>query len=50
MSESVTIDRGANESPVRRGQKIASDLKTLLAEYVDKEFQKLTDQGSSFTC
>ena len=47
---SVTIEKGAQESPTREKPELVETLKTQLAEYVDAEFQKLTAQDTSFTC
>ena len=42
--------KGAQETPTREKPVVVENLKTQLAQYVDKEFQKLTAQDSSFTC
>ena len=47
---SVTIAKGAQESPTRDKPELVESLKTQLAGYVDAEFQKLTAQDTSFTC
>ena len=47
---SVTIEKGAQESPIREKPELVETLKTQLAEYVDAEFQKLTAQDTRFTC
>ena len=47
---SVTIEKGAEESPIREKPELVETLKTQLAEYVDAEFQQLTAQDTSFTC
>ena len=46
----VRVVKGAQETPTREKPVVVENLKTQLAQYVDKEFQKLTAQDSSFTC